>query len=259
MYNRTQELQEANLHLQQANENLRQFASIASHDLQEPLRKVRTFAAMLKRRFAENMSAEQGDLISKISASADRMSQLIKEVLEYSKLTHASRNYVTANLDTILKDVLNDLDLLVSEKDAVIHYEALPVIEAIPLQMNQLFSNILTNALKFQEGSSKPVIDISFKILSESELKEYPSVRPDLTYLQIRFSDNGIGFDQEFADQIFQLFERLHPVEAYEGTGLGLALCKKIVENHHGHIFAVSKEAEGTSIYVMLPLRQSVA
>jgi two-component system CheB/CheR fusion protein len=257
VHNRTQELQEANVHLRQANENLRQFASIASHDLQEPLRKIKTFASVLHRRFAENISGEESVLIHKINLAADRMSQLIKEVLEYSKLTQPSKAYVPTNLDTILRNVLSDIDLLISEKGAVIQYmELLPTIEAIPLQINQLFSNLLTNALKFQERASKPVIDISFKMISASELKEHPLLRAELTYLQIIFSDNGIGFDQEYADQIFQLFERLHSADEYEGTGLGLALCKKIVENHNGQIFAISKEAEGASFYIILPVNQ---
>lgn len=260
VFGRTLELQEANKQLQQSNENLRQFASIASHDLQEPLRKIKTFASVLKRRFTENISAEESDLIGKINTSADRMSQLIKEVLEYSKIAHASKDYVPTNLDTILKNVMSDLDLLVSEKEAIIQYTGLlPTIEAIPLQMNQLFSNLLTNALKFHDESSKPLIVISFKMLSADELKEYPLMKTDLSYIEVKISDNGIGFEAEFAEQIFQLFERLHSVEAYEGTGLGLALCKKIVEKHNGQIFAISKEAEGASFQIILPVRQLVA
>lgn len=260
VYNRTQELQEANKLLQQSNENLRQFASIASHDLQEPLRKIKTFAAVLKHRFKENISAEETDLIGKINTSADRMARLIKEVLEYSKLAHASKDYVPTSLDTVLTNVLSDLDLLISEKDAVIQYmKLLPTVEAIPLQMNQLFSNLLTNALKFHKESSKPVIEITFKTLSPGELKAYPLMKTELTYIEVKISDNGIGFEPEFSEQIFQLFERLHSVEEYEGTGLGLALCKKIVENHNGQIFAISKEAGGASFYIILPITQLVA
>ncbi|MGZ5286858.1 MAG: CheR family methyltransferase [Flavisolibacter sp.] len=251
--NRTRELREANLHLQHSNENLLQFASIASHDLQEPLRKIKTFATLLDHRF-ENVPEEANKLIKKINRSTDRMSQLIKEVLEYSKLANAAKGYVQTNLDTILKNVLDDLDLLLSENKVVIDYrEALPSIDAIPLQMNQLFYNLLTNAIKFQTSTSHPVIAISFRWLSENDLLQYAELKTDLPYLEIRFSDNGIGFDQEFAGQIFQLFERLHNSEDYEGTGLGLALCKKIVENHNGKIFAISKEAEGASFYIILP------
>jgi two-component system CheB/CheR fusion protein len=259
VHSRTQALQEANVHLQQLNENLRQFASIASHDLQEPLRKIKTFAAVLNRKFDENISAEESALIGKINTAADRMSQLIKEVLQYSKVAHASKEYRATNLDTILRNVLSDLELLVTEKNAIIEYtELLPTIDAIPLQMNQLFSNLLTNALKFNEASSKPVIHISFKILSANELKEFPSKRAEVSYIEIKIEDNGIGFEPEFADQIFQLFERLHSADEFEGTGLGLALCKKIVENHNGEIYGVSIEGAGAAFYVIIPVKQAL-
>jgi two-component system CheB/CheR fusion protein len=257
---RTQELQEANVHLRQLNENLRQFASIASHDLQEPLRKIKTFAILLNRHYANDGSGEERNLINKISRAADRMSQLIKEVLEYSKLVQDAKEYVPTDLDTILRNVLKDLELLALEKEAVVQYrEALPTIDAIPLQMNQLFSNLLSNALKFHPEASKPAIAISFKMLSANELKAFPAKRAELSYIEIKIEDNGIGFEPEFADQIFQLFERLHSVDEYEGTGLGLALCKKIVENHNGEIFGVSTEGAGASFYVILPVSQFIA
>ena len=260
VFSRTQELQEANLHLQQSNENLRQFASIASHDLQEPLRKIRTFTSVLNRQFAKNASVQENELIGKITIAADRMSQLIKEVLAYSKLAHASKEYVPTNLDIVLKNVLEDLELLVSEDNAVIHYpEALPVIEAIPLQMNQLFLNLLTNALKFHKQSLKTTINISHRLLTANELQQHTELNDKLSYIEINISDNGIGFEQEFADQIFQLFERLHSVDDYEGTGLGLALCKKIAENHNGKIYAISKESEGASFYTILPVTQATS
>ncbi|RYZ23418.1 MAG: hypothetical protein EOO10_21050, partial [Chitinophagaceae bacterium] len=257
VYNRTQELQEANVHLQQSNESLRQFASIASHDLQEPLRKIKLFAALLDRRFPKNSATEESDLVNKIHIASDRMSQLIKEVLQYSKLAYDARKFVPTNLDAILKNVLSDLDLLISEKKAAIHYtEALPTIEAIPLQMHQLFSNLLTNALKFHKTSENPEIVILCKAVSASEAGEFPAKRAELTYLEIKIADNGIGFEPGYADQIFQLFERLHSVDEYEGTGLGLALCKKIVENHNGEIYGVSSEGSGASFYVVLPVTQ---
>jgi two-component system CheB/CheR fusion protein len=253
---KTRELQEANLHLQHSNENLLQFASIASHDLQEPLRKIRTFSSQLIRHL-ENVPGGASELINKINTSAERMSQLIKEVLEYSKLAQATKGYVQTDLDTILKNVLNDLELLLSENDAAIQYEdALPSIDAIALQMNQLFYNLLTNALKFHKELMRPIIAISFRALSENDLHEHPELWPGHSYIEIKFSDNGIGFEPEFAEQIFQLFERLHSTDEYEGTGLGLALCKKIVENHNGKIYAISKEAEGASFYVILPVKQ---
>lgn len=257
VYSRTQELQEANVRLQQSNENLRQFASIASHDLQEPLRKIKTFSSILSRRFGKNVSEEENELIYKINRAVDRMSQLIIDVLEFSKMANSTKDYVPTNLDTILLNVLNDLELIIAEKDVDIQYaELLPTIDAIPLQMNQLFSNLITNALKFHSSNSKPTIAISFKVKPASEFNEFPSKRPELSYIEIKFRDNGIGFDPEFAEQIFQLFERLHSVDEYEGTGLGLAICKKITENHNGEIYAISSESEGACFYVILPVIQ---
>jgi signal transduction histidine kinase len=188
------------------------------------------------------------------------MSQLIKEVLEYSKLAHAAKGYVQTNLDAILKAVLTDLDLLLSENNVAIEYkEALPKADAVPLQMNQLFYNLLTNAVKFRNKLSQPVITISSRWLSKSDLLDHPELLNDSAYLEVKFSDNGIGFDPEFADQIFQLFERLHTADEYQGTGLGLALCKKIVENHNGKIYATSREGKGSTFYVLLPVTQVVA
>ena len=254
---RTSELHQSNLNLQHSNENLQQFASIASHDLQEPLRKVKTFTALLNRRFNSEMSDESKDIIAKIEKAADRMAQLIKEVLEYSRLVRTTKEFRETDLDAVLQDVMNDLDLLISDTNAVVHYKRrLPEIEAIPLQMHQLFYNLLNNSLKFRKQSVDPVITIAFRKLLADVIQTYPELNPEREYLEIEFSDNGIGFDQQFSVQIFQLFERLHSISEFEGTGLGLALCKKIVENHHGIIFAESKEGEGATLSFILPITQ---
>jgi two-component system CheB/CheR fusion protein len=253
----TEELRKTNINLRQSNENLQQFASIASHDLQEPLRKIKTFANILKKQFSKSLSEEGKDIINRISVSTDRMSQLIKEVLEYSKVSQGAKNFIPTNLNIILKNVLTDLDLLISERNATITYnDDLPVIDAIPLQVNQLFYNLLVNALKFHNETIPPLMTVSFRILSDREVTENQNLKKDVPHMEICFSDNGIGFEQQFADQIFQLFERLNPLDEYEGTGMGLALCKKIVENHHGDIFALSRENEGAKFYVILPLKQ---
>ncbi len=253
----TKELREANTALQHSNENLQQFASIASHDLQEPLRKIRTFASMLNKKFAAVLPDEGKELTHKIDLSVDRMSRLVKEVLEYSQTAYCNKEFVETDLDVILKNVLNDLDLLMSDTAATINYkEALPVIVAIPLQMNQLFYNLLSNALKFIREAVQPVITISYRKFSAGEIKNFENLNSDVPYIKITFSDNGIGFEQQFAEQVFQLFERLHPADEFEGTGMGLALCKKIAETHQGYIFAKSKEEEGSSFYVILPVKQ---
>jgi two-component system, chemotaxis family, CheB/CheR fusion protein len=254
---RTKELKEANLNLQHSNENLQQFASIASHDLQEPLRKIKTFASILNRQFASHITGEGKEIINKIRLSADRMSELIKAVLKYSKIIHAEKEYLPTNLDQVLKNVMGDLDLLVSETKAELVYnEPLPQIDAIPLQMNQLFYNLLTNAIKFRQETVAPRIIITSHLLDAEDVRKYADLKADGQHIEIRVTDNGIGFDQQFGEQIFQIFERLHTPDEFEGTGVGLALCKQIVENHHGHLFAKSKENEGASFFVILPVNQ---
>lgn len=254
---RTNDLNEANTLLKNSNESLRQFASISSHDLQEPLRKVKIFTSILTTKYTDHIPEEGKRLISKIRSSVDRMSQLINEVLEYSKVANSRKEFQPTDLDKVLRTVLEDLELLIAETNAQIVYEnMLPTIEAIPLQINQLFYNLLINSLKFRTPSKAPVITISSRILTPDGTKKFTNLNPDASYLEIDISDNGIGFDQQFGEQIFELFERLHTEEDFQGTGVGLALCKKIVENHHGNIFALSKETEGATFYVLLPLNQ---
>ena len=252
----TAELKDINTTLRYANENLQQFASVASHDLQEPLRKLRFFASVLQR-FQNELPDEGKEILSKIQLTSDRMSLLIREMLQYSKVAYGIKEFSPTDLHGVLKNVLNDLELLLQETGATIAYdEALPQIDAIPLQMNQLFYNLLTNALKFRKAGVAPVIRISVSPLSDDAIKKYEELSESKTYVEIRFSDNGIGFDEQFAEQIFEIFERLHSTEEYEGTGVGLALCKKIAENHGGHIFATSKNGEGAAFIIMLPVSQ---
>jgi two-component system CheB/CheR fusion protein len=152
---------------------------------------------------------------------------------------------------------MGDLDLLVSETKAELVYnEPLPQIDAIPLQMNQLFYNLLTNAIKFRQETVAPRIIITSQLLGAEDVKKYADLKADGQHIEIQVTDNGIGFDQQFGEQIFQIFERLHTPDEFEGTGVGLALCKQIVENHHGHLFAKSKENEGASFFVILPVNQ---
>lgn len=185
------------------------------------------------------------------------MSLLISELLEYSKLTHASREFVPTNLDTVVKNVLSDPDLLISETSASVYYpEPLPVIDASLLQMNQLFYNMPINALKFRKETERPVLSITFRLLPREGMERFSQLGEEGAHIEIIVADNGIGFEQQFAEQIFQLFERLHPMDEYEGTGVGLALCRKVVENHHGHIFALSEENEGAAFHVVLPVKQ---
>jgi two-component system CheB/CheR fusion protein len=252
---RTIDLKDANASLLQSNYNLEQFATIASHDLQEPLRKIRTFATLLNQRHATGIGEEAKELIHKINVSAERMSALIHDVLNFSKVLDASV-FTRTDLNGILQNVILDFDLLIAQKKALITLGELPVITAVPLQMNQLFYNLLGNALKFSKTDVAPVIGISSRLLSPAELSAYPSLDGDAPHCEIRFEDNGIGIDPRFSEQVFLIFQRLNAREHFEGTGIGLALCKRIVTNHRGEIYVSSRGEGGTRFYIILPLGQ---
>ncbi|MBO9201873.1 MULTISPECIES: CheR family methyltransferase [Niastella] len=250
---RTLSLKEANTLLKQSNESLEQYATIASHDLQEPLRKIQTFSALLNERFGKNIAGEAKELIDKISVAALRMSGLIRDVLNFSKVLD-SNVFERVDLNVILQNVRNDFDMLIEQKKAVIMQDKLPVIKAVPLQMNQLFYNLLGNAIKFSRPDVSPVIHITYRTLMAGEVQTYPSLNSASTYCEIVFSDNGIGIEEEFMEQVFLIFQRLNARDRFEGTGIGLALCKKIVLNHKGEIYVSSKEGIGTEFHVLLPI-----
>lgn len=253
---RTHELKEANVSLERSNNDLAQFAYVASHDLQEPLRKIITFSNRLRERFSSLLPDGAKELIGKINNSAERMRNLIDDLLNFSRISRFDNKFVKVDLNEVLQDVLSDFDLLVQEKNAVIHIDRLPVIQAVPLHMNQLFHNLAGNALKFTSADVAPEISISCRALAENDLEKYPNLNASAPHYEITFRDNGIGFPQEFVDQIFVIFARLNEKENYPGTGIGLALCRKIVTNHHGEIYAESRENEGSVFYVILPAQQ---
>lgn len=250
-------LRKKNIELEHLNKSLEQFASIASHDLQEPLRKIQVFSSLLTDRFDNALPGEARVLIEKIKGSSERMSLLIKDVLNYSRIVHSENMLVKTDLNQVLNNILEDFDLLILEKNATIKKEFLPVMEAIPLQINQLFYNLLGNALKFSKKGRSPVITISLRMILPEERENKLNLNRQLSYFEIGFKDNGIGFDQQFSDQIFSIFERLHNQQQYAGTGIGLALCKKIAEHHQGLIHVESKENDGAAFYVLLPVTQS--
>ena len=253
---RTFSLQEANIDLKVSNQSLQQFAYIASHDLQEPLRKIRIFSSMLQDKYSTDLPEAAKALITKVNTSALRMGTLISEVLNFSKILHSEISFEQTDLDTVLNAVLTDFDLLIAENNAVIKREPLPIIDAMPLLMNQLFYNLISNAFKFAKKGTNPIITITSRLLSMTEMAKHPNIDPNVSYCEIRFKDNGIGFKQQNSEQIFLLFHRLHRDEVYPGTGIGLALCKEIVTNHHGEIFATSKAGEGALFQIILPLVQ---
>ncbi|MDQ2656668.1 MAG: ATP-binding protein, partial [Bacteroidota bacterium] len=233
--------------LLKTNAELEQFAYVSSHDLQEPLRKIQTFTELVSNNLDKKDVARK--YLDKIDTSASRMAVLIKGVLSYSRLTH-SADHKTVDLDKVLKSVLDDYELLIGQKNGRINSEKLPVVQGIELQMFQLFSNLINNSLKFSER--EPVINISVKQipLDDPRLQALDHAR---RFVEIEFRDNGIGFDSKYSDKIFTLFQRLNNRRDYEGTGIGLALCKKIVDNHGGAITVESTAGEGSTFKVLLP------
>ncbi len=249
---RTKDLKAANTALKRTNEELEQFAFIASHDMQEPLRKIKTFSRRLEKKSKGTLDDDSKEYLDKIKSSSDRMEGLINDVLNYSRLSYLGGQFVKTDLNELLKNVLGDFEVYIEERKAVVKSDELPVVTAIPLQMNQLFHNLISNSLKFCKNSGPCIIVIKSRMLSGEEIA-LKMLNADLAYCEIIFEDNGIGFKQEFAKTIFNIFERLNEREKYEGTGIGLALCRKIAEIHHGEISAHSEVNVGTSFHVILP------
>ncbi|HYG01046.1 MAG TPA: PAS domain-containing protein, partial [Chryseosolibacter sp.] len=237
--------------LQKSNAELAQFAYIASHDLQEPARKISTFAEMLRKTLGPIDTRPEGYL-NKIERSSSRMLTLIRDVLAFSQLSKVKQEFVEVDLNQILENTKNDFELYIEEKEASIYSDALPRVSGIPVQISQLFSNLISNALKFV-ADKKPVIKIELSEINGKDLPNKRSLDPDRQYYDIAFTDNGIGFNQNNADQIFDIFQRLHSKNEYLGTGIGLAMCKKICENHGGIIYAESALGYGATFHVILP------
>lgn len=252
---RTRELAEANQHLQRSNAELEQFAYIASHDLQEPLRKISLFTQMLESSLGD-VSDRARNQMERINNSVGRMTNLIRDILGYSQLSRKNDVFVEVDLEKAFEEAVADFDLILQEKGGTIEHIGLPVIEAIPLQMIQLFNNLVSNALKYSKPDVSPRIIIKGATLTDEELSIHKLPTNGSGYVKLRFCDNGIGFAQEYADKIFQIFQRLHGKMQYEGTGIGLAMCRKIAENHKGLIYAVGHEGKGAEFVVILPVKQ---
>ncbi len=246
-----EELSEANSRLIHSNEELAQYAYVASHDLQEPLRKIRVFSSMLSQQ--KTLSDENKPIVTKINQSAERMTLLIKDLLNFSRLVNSDSVFRSVNLNDVLKEIIIDFELMILEKNATVIIESLPVIEGGGLQMNQLFYNLLSNALKFSRDDISPVITVGYKTLNEEDIQKHIS-KPLLgsTYFEIFVKDNGIGFDEKYAEQIFEVFKRLHTKEFYPGSGIGLALCKRIAALHGGALYSESEPNAGSVFYVIL-------
>jgi signal transduction histidine kinase len=247
------QLKEKITELERSNVELEQYAYVASHDLQEPLRKIRSIGSYLQDTQANKLDVRGQEQLKKIMESAERMSALIKQILSFSSLKKEDM-WKPTDLNEVFNAVLHDLDLMVAQKNAKIETDSLPVIEAISLQMTQLFYSLLNNALKFGKDDGKLFISISCRQIAEEE--KNVSFIKGVIYYEIIFRDNGIGFSAEYAEQIFGLFKRLNNKQIYPGSGIGLALCKKVVDNHHGSIKADGIENAGAAFFLYLPQHQ---
>lgn len=249
-----EELSELNNLLKQSNVNLQQFAYVASHDLQEPLRKIQSFSTLLVDRYGPQL-ADGIDYLLRMQSAARRMSELIDDLLAFSRVTSPKNVHGGVSLSKIVSGVLNDLEIAIQESQTELHVGSLPEVQGDNTQLSQLFLNLISNAIKFRKPDGNPVISIESKLVYHYQLPS--SVRPTRTsnsYYQIDVKDNGVGFEQQYAERIFQLFQRLHGRSEYSGTGIGLAICERVVSNHGGAILAKSSPGEGATFSVFLPL-----
>ncbi len=246
-------LEEHNLDLERNNKELSAFNYAASHDLQEPLRKIQTFISRLEENEAEKFSDSGHQYFERIKSSSSRMRLLIDDLLQFSRTNKPDKEFVSADLNELFENAKQDIAEIISEKNAKITSDTLPKAKVIVFQIQQLFLNLLSNALKYSKTETIPIIKISYlKVKASDEPHLLKASKSD--YHKITFTDNGIGFDQIYADKIFDLFNRLHNKKVYSGTGLGLSICKKITENHRGCIFAKGEINVGSVFTVYLPI-----
>ena len=239
--------------LKASNEELERFAYVASHDLQEPLRKIMLFSGQLANKYSPVLQDDGRDFINRILKSSERMRMLIKNILSFSKSANNSDSFEETNLNELLEGILSDLEISIEQKNAVVNIGKLPVLRIVPGQFRQLFQNLIINALKFSKDNCQPQIDI----YTENEM-EHGSPGTQVhgsDYCNIIVRDNGIGFEQKYADEIFMLFKRLNSIDKFEGTGIGVSICKKIVDQHNGHLSARSSIGGGTTFTISLPVR----
>jgi PAS domain S-box-containing protein len=249
-----EQLEEINLALESSNHDLQQFASVASHDLQEPVRKIQIFSNLLKDKQSD-LSPESKKYVDKIIICSGRMKALIVDILTYSRLSANSNHSEFVNLNELITELLEDFELIIQDKGAEIIIDKLESIEVNKGQIRQVFQNIISNALKFSIPDKAPVINIKSQRLAEKSFNS--GEQKDGQFLLICIRDNGIGFNEKYLTNIFALFERLNSKDNYEGTGIGLAIAKKIIDKHNGLITASSKEGKGTEFKIILSVLQN--
>ncbi len=247
--------------LERSNRELQDFAYVASHDLQEPLRKVQAFGDRLERKCAEQLSVEGRDYVDRMRNAAGRMQNLINDLLTFSRVSTKTQPFKTADLRKIANEVVSDLEVRIEQTNGIVEIGELPTIDADPLQIRQLLQNLIGNALKFHRQDAAPVVKVYAQTLlptGASFLLEGEEIQTGIgeKFCRLVVEDNGIGFDEKYLDRIFTVFQRLHGRTEYEGSGIGLAVCRKIVERHSGHITANAKPGAGATFYIDLPIKQ---
>lgn len=249
-------LTQFNRKLEQSNRELQDFASVASHDLQEPLRKIQAFGDLLLKEYGSLLPDTGQQYLQRMQNAAARMQILINDLLSFSRVTTKAQPFVPVNLNQVAQEVISDLEVHTQSVSGQIDVEPLPTIDADPLQMRQLFQNLISNALKFHQPNLSPLIKIRAETIHQSSSIDNAS--KVVEQCQILVEDNGIGFDEKYLDRIFTVFQRLHYRNEYEGTGVGLAICRKIAERHGGSITAKSQLGQGSTFVVVLPIHQLV-
>jgi signal transduction histidine kinase len=250
---RTRELTRSNQQLEQSNQELQQFAYVASHDLQEPLRKIQTFANMAIDFHLED-KARVRVYLQKITDSARRLRELISDLLNFSRI-NIDAQFVKTDLNEIIRQTLADIELPEGADAPVIHVDKIPLIEAIPLQMWQVFQNLISNSIKFSRPGITARIDVQAELVKEKSINASPSSTGE--YCRITIQDNGIGFSNDYRTKIFEIFQRLNARDEYKGTGIGLAIVKKVIDRHGGLITAHGKENQGAVFTIVLPVSHS--
>ncbi|MFD2569723.1 ATP-binding protein [Spirosoma soli] len=259
-----QQLEATVQELHRSNQNLEQFAYVASHDLQEPLRKIVSFGDVLTDQFADGMSESAADLIRRMQRSAGRMRSLVQDLLTYARLAGDTETFGLVDLNHLLLSIIDDLEITIQDRRATVQLESLPAVWGDASLLRQLFQNLMSNALKFQQpnrsdSTETPHVLIRGRVAAHAELPAAvlptDASQAGRRYALIKIIDNGIGFDERYLDRIFTIFQRLHGRMEYSGTGMGLAICKKVVDIHKGHITAISQEGAGATFIIYLPMQ----
>lgn len=252
---RTLALQQYSEELQRSNRELEEFAFVASHDLQEPLRKIRAFGDRLRQKYSTELGERGADYVERMHAASERMSQLIDDLLSFSRVSTRQQPFENVDLNKVVAQVQEDLEYAIEDSGATVSVDALPSLEADASQLGQVFMNLIGNSIKFRREGVPPVIQIIAETGSQFAL-ENDHLYDGVEWCRLRLIDNGIGFEEQYTDKVFNLFQRLHGRDEYSGTGIGLALCRKIIERHGGKIEAKSQPGEGSEFIIHIPLQQ---